>query len=146
MSDCCSSTMEVEQHPKRHVCPKNGKQYLEVPYITVLHHVKAPWEQAPTEQSYYFCDDPNCDVVYFGYDNSIIAKDQLRSKVGIKETSEDSLVCYCFGVSYLDAQTSERAKMYVIEQTKHSQCSCAIFNPSGRCCLKDFPKQKRGPT
>lgn len=141
MSECCSPKKEVEQRPKRYVCPNNGKKYLEVPYSTVLHHFKAPWKLIPKEQAYYFCDDPECDVVYFGYDNSTIAKDQLRTRVGIKESADNALICYCFGVSKSEAQTEELAKLFVIEQTKNSQCSCTTFNPSGRCCLKDFPKQ-----
>jgi len=140
MSDCCFTNKESENHPKRHVCPKNGKSCLEVSYETVLHHIRNPWEMVLTEQVYYFCDDPVCDVVYFGIDNSTIKKDQLRTQVGIKETAEDTLICYCFGVTKAEAQTNERAKAFVIEQTKNSSCSCATYNPSGRCCLKDFPK------
>ena len=140
MSNCCSSKKEAEQHPKRHVCPINGKPYLEVPFNTVLHHVQAPWKLMPIEQAYYFCEDPECDVVYFGYDNSTIFKEQLRTRVGIKESSDEALICYCFGVSKLEARTDERTKTFVVEQTKHSQCSCTTFHPSGRCCLKDFPK------
>lgn len=140
MSDCCLADNESEQHPKRHVCPENNKPYLEVPFGTVLHHVKTPWELALKEQAYYFCDDPNCDVVYFAVDNSTIKKDQLRTQVGIKETDEDALICYCFGVSKAQAKTHEQVKAFVIEQTKNSTCSCTTHNPSGRCCLKDFPK------
>lgn len=140
MSDCCSTNKESEQHPKKHVCPVNGKQYLEVPYGTVLHHVNKPWDLAPKEQSYYFCDDPDCDVVYFGIDNSTIKKNQLRTQIGIKETSEDAMTCYCFGVSKAEAKTDNKAKAFVIEQTRNSTCACTTHNPSGRCCLKDFPK------
>ena len=140
MSDCCLSNKDVEQHPKRRVCPENGKQYLGVPYSTVLHHVKEPWKLALKEQVYYFCDDPQCDVVYFGIDDFTILKEQLRTTVGIKETSNDTLICYCFGVSKLEALTNDEAKAFVVEQTKSSTCSCSTHNPSGRCCLKDFPK------
>lgn len=140
MSDCCFSKKEVENRPRRHVCPENGKRYIEVPYSTVLHHVKAPWKLAPKEQAYYFCEDPNCDVVYFGVDNKIIPKDQLRTKVGIKEMFDEALICYCFDILKSDAQANAQAKAFVIEKTKSSQCSCATHNPSGRCCLKDFPK------
>ena len=138
MSDCCTVNRESEQHPRKYVCPKNGKQYLEVPFGTVLHHIRKPWELALKDQAYYFCDDPHCDVVYFGVDGSTISKDLLRTKVGIKETDMDALICYCFGVS--KAQANKQVKTFVMEQTKHSTCSCSTSNPSGRCCLKDFPK------
>jgi len=141
MSDCCSDNKKSEQHPKRHVCPNNGNSYFEVPFETVLHHIKQPWEFALKEQAYYFCEDPNCDVVYFGVDNSIVKKEQLRTIVGIKVPAEDALICYCFGVSKAQAKTNNQAKAFVLKQTKNSTCSCATYNPSGRCCLKDFPKQ-----
>jgi len=140
MSDCCATNNTVERTPKRHVCPENGKQYLEVPFNTVLHHVKEPWNLGKQQQTYYFCDAPDCDVVYFGYNDSVIRKDQLRTKIGIKEKSEDGLVCYCFGVSISEAKKNKLAKSFVVAQTKNSQCSCTTHNPSGRCCLKDFPK------
>ena len=140
MSDCCSSKKEVACRPKRHACPINDKQYLEVSYNTMLHHVRTPWRQTPKEQPYYFCDDPFCEVVYFGLDNTIITASMLRTKVGIKEAASDSLICYCFGVTKADAISSTEAKSFVVEQTKSARCSCETSNPSGRCCLKDFPK------
>ncbi len=137
MSSCCSKN---NQTPKRHPCPVDNKAYGAVPYKTILHHLKAPWQHALKQQAYYFCSDPECDVVYFGEDNSTIRKAQLRTKVGIKETCGDTLICYCFGVSKHEAQTNEQAKAFVIKQTKSSLCTCSTHNPSGRCCLKDFPK------
>lgn len=139
MSDCCSSNPNINQQSKRHVCPNNGKQYLEVPYRTILHHVKEPWRLELKEQRYYFCDESNCKVVYFGFDNTCITKSMLRTKVGIKETADDTLICYCFGITKAEAKSNKQAKTFVIEQTKNGRCSCETSNPSGRCCLKDFP-------
>jgi len=142
MSDCCSKS---NQKFKRQPCPENNKEYGEVPFKTILHHLKTPWDLALKEQIYYFCSDPDCGVVYFGEDNSIIHKNQLRTKVGVKETSDDALICYCFDVSRATAQinvlANKKAKAFVVEQTKKSLCSCTTRNPSGKCCLKDFPKQ-----
>ena len=140
MSDCCSKSNKNQQNLKRQPCPQSNKACGEVPYKTILHHIKEPWNLTLKQQTYYFCDDPSCDVVYFGFDNSTIHKDQLRTKVGIKETSDDAPVCYCFDVSKATAQVNEQAKAFVIEQTKKSLCSCTTHNPSGKCCLKDFPK------
>lgn len=141
MSDCYSKQNQKNDHKsKRHTCPENNKAYGEVPYKTILHHIKAPWNLALKEQAYYFCSDPDCDVVYFGYDNSTIDKDQLRTKVGIKESSDEALICYCFGVSRSAAKANEKAKEFVIKQTRSSLCSCTTNNPSGKCCLKNFPK------
>jgi len=138
MSDCCSTT-DACQAGKRFACPVNGRQYLEVPFGTVLLHVSNPWELSLKQQRYYFCDDPQCDVIYFGEDQSCIDKSMLRGKVGIKEVEDSALICYCFGVTKAQARTAS-VKSFVIEQTKNGTCSCSVTNPSGRCCLKDFPK------
>jgi len=140
MSDCCLVENDIKKHPKKHVCPENNNRYLEVPFETMLHHISNPWELVNIDQTYYFCDDPDCDVVYFGNDNSVFKKHQLRTKVGIKETDTNALICNCFGVSKLQAVSNAEAKAFVVEKTKNQACACSTHNPSGRCCLKDFPK------
>lgn len=92
------------------------------------------------EQHYYFCDDKNCDVVYYAADDTIITKSMLRDRVGIKEPDDNALICYCFGVTRAQARSNKSIKAFVIEQTKNARCTCKTSNPSGRCCLKDFPK------
>jgi hypothetical protein len=139
MSECCSTKKPSQQSSKKHNCPKNNRSYGQVPYITVTHHINKPWQARLTKQTYYFCDDPNCDVVYFGSDNSMICKDQIRTKVGIKEETEDAVVCYCFGILKSEAQNDIKTRAFVVEQTKNSLCSCTTHNPSGKCCLKNFP-------
>jgi len=87
----------------------------------------------------FFCRDPDCEVVYFGEDNSVILKTELRTEVGIKDKSEQAMICYCFGVTHAAASRSPHIKAFVIEQTRNQLCACEIRNPSGKCCLKDFP-------
>ena len=140
MSNCCSSHQTTTEPPLRHRCPVNGKQYREVPYRTLLHHVKNPWEMTLAAQRYYFCDDPDCDVVYFGIDDTCITRSMLRTQIGIKEQTDDSLICYCFGINRAQARSNQDLKAYVIEKTRNGTCSCESCNPSGRCCLKDFPQ------
>jgi hypothetical protein len=140
MSDCCTTSGETTQPPAKHRCPVNGKTYTTVPLTSIFHHINAPWNWRMKQQSYYFCEDPDCEVVYFGRDDSVIERSALRTPVGIKEKSDDSLVCYCFGVSVHEARTNPLAKAFVIEQTKSRVCACEAHNPSGRCCLKDFPE------
>jgi len=140
MSECCSSVENKTSHPKKHLCPANGLEYAEVSTRTISHHIKGSWEWSPTSDRYFFCDDAACDVVYFGEDGSTILNSQLRTKVVAKEDSGDKLLCYCFGVSLNDFQSNPLIKEFVIAKTKDGLCSCDTSNPSGRCCLKDFPK------
>lgn len=107
---------------------------------TISHHIKDAWQWAPTSSRYFFCDDAACDVVYFGDDGSTILNSQLRTRVGSKEVSGDKILCYCFGITEDDFQSNPATKEFVIAQTKAGLCSCDTSNPSGRCCLKDFPK------
>ena len=140
MSDCCSSSIPETINPQKHKCPSNGKEYSAVSAQTIAHHIVNAWDWNPTATRYFFCDDPECGVVYFGADDSKIYTSQLRSRVGIKENSSDSPLCYCFGISKEDLQRNPSIKDFVIAQTKGGMCSCETSNPSGRCCLKDFSK------
>ncbi len=141
MTECCDSKTSGCNPPKKARCPVNGKKYASVGVKTILHHLSIPWRKSLTSQAYCFCADANCDVVYFCEDESIIPKSDLRTEVGIKESSPERAVCYCFGVSYEAAERDRNARIFVTEMTGQSLCSCETSNPSGRCCLKEFPKQ-----
>lgn len=107
---------------------------------TIAHHIKKSRAWTRTASRHFFCSDPECDVVYFGDDGSTILKSQLHTRVGVKEKTAGSLLCYCFNVSNADFFRNPAIKDYVIAQTKAGLCSCETSNPSGRCCLKNFPK------
>lgn len=141
MSDCCSTPRGTES-PKKHRCPVNGVECSRVTLKTLLHHIKMPWTWREKKQGYYFCEDPNCDVVYFGEDDSVVTKAEVRTSVGVKETSKDALICYCFGISKADLFSNPSLKSYVTKNTQAGLCSCETSNPSGRCCLKDFRKNE----
>jgi hypothetical protein len=144
MTDCCTNTASDRTPPKTAVCPRNGRAYAGVERRTVLHHVHQPWTRRLAHQGYYFCDDPNCDVVYFGEDNSLLMRDDLRGTVGQKSQDPDKTLCYCFDINAADIQTEDvhaLARAFVIEQTRNATCDCTVRNPSGRCCLKDFPNK-----
>ena len=140
MTDCCTENQASQKGSRRCTCPENGRDYMQVPYATVLQHVKSPWQTVVRDQAWYFCDDANCDVVYFGEDTSVIDRSRLRTRVGIKEATGSAPICYCFDVSRAEALANPEIKAFVVEQTRQSNCACETRNPSGRCCLKDFPK------
>lgn len=138
MTECCESDYKP---PNKYRCPVNGKEYGSVGVKTILHHLNEPWEKELDARAYYYCTDAKCDVVYFGQDDSIISKSELRTQVGSKQQSPDRILCYCFGVSYATAKHNSVVVDFVKEKTRLSLCSCETTNPSGRCCLKDFPRQ-----
>ena len=140
MSDCCSSTHAVDNVSKKYCCPVNGNEYKHVSLTAVLHNVTEPWQLHNDNQGYYFCDDPRCDVVYFGRDDSVITTSALRTPVGVKQKSNNATLCYCFGITLSAFIADPKLKVFVAKKTKEKQCACDIRNPSGRCCLKEFPK------
>ncbi|MBE9564636.1 MAG: hypothetical protein IMF17_05270 [Proteobacteria bacterium] len=150
MNDCCKKKDDAEngntegEFSKKastsHCCPSNGKPYKSVKRKTLLHHILKPWSHRISIQDYFFCTDPKCDVVYFGEDDSVVHTDELRTTVWQKSSDKNAAICYCFGISKALAQLDKNIKNFVKEQTKQSNCSCETSNPSGRCCLKDFPK------
>jgi sugar lactone lactonase YvrE len=139
MSSCCGNAQKTRTQGNRHACPVNGKEYVEVRVSTIIHHIVEPWNWDDDGEAFYFCDDPECRVVYFSASNKVITQDQLRTPIGQKNSSEMATLCYCFGVSRGDYIKDQRVKAYVLDQTTKQTCACDARNPSGRCCLKDFP-------
>ena len=140
MTDCCTSQCQDKSKTSRPDCPVCGQKCLTVSVKTIWHHLRQPWLHKLTGQQYYFCKTPSCHVVYFSEGSTIINQSDIRTAIGIKQQSDDALICFCFGVSRAEAVTNRHAKEFVRQQTKASMCSCDTANPSGRCCLKDFPK------
>lgn len=135
MADCCTTPT----HHKKQRCPVSGQACVEVAANTIAHHLRQAWCWEGKAQRYHFCDEPACAVVYFGADDSVILKSRLRTLVGVKESAPEALLCYCFGVSRAAARHEPAAREFVVAQTRRGLCSCETSNPSGRCCLKDFP-------
>jgi hypothetical protein len=136
MAGCCSHETQSGQG----VCPGHGGECREVPFRTVLHHLRTPWRVGLVSQRYYFCDARDCQVVYFGEDGIRFEQEALRERVGQKGQAGEAMLCYCFDIRYGEAAEDVTLKAYVVEQTRAGLCSCDSRNPSGRCCLKDFPK------
>ena len=139
MSDCCSSDLGI-QNRQQAICPVNGRSYKSVEFRTLLHQLKKPWKKE-LKGLYYYCSDPDCDVVYFNQAGQTFNREDLRDNQNVPALEKSPFVCYCFDVSEDDIRSVEsRAliKTYIIEQTAKNLCACSIRNPSGHCCLKDL--------
>jgi hypothetical protein len=125
-------------HSDALICPLTGRATLSVERRTVLGHVR---ESISPTASFGFCDVPACSVVYVGSEGRLIDKDDVRTRVGLKETSEPVAVCYCF--DYTERQIIEDVRAhgrstireFIAKQVQAGLCRCAVTNPSGRCCL-----------
>jgi hypothetical protein len=110
---------------------------------TLLHQLKEPWRQAITEGPYYFCAEAGCEVAYFDGAGRRFVVTGLRQPAGQKSTAADRTLCYCFDIRYsdlADSVSATRCRDFVIEATRAKRCACEQRNPSGHCCLRDFPK------
>lgn len=96
------------------------------------------------ELSFCFCRTKECSTVYFSEDNSVqYKKEQLRYRVGLKESSSPIPLCYCFGVT--DEMILKEIKKtgkssfstWIAAETKKGNCACDVRNPTGRCCLAE---------
>ena len=148
MVNCCTPRSVNKdthiQHPLD--CPCCGRQVKPVQHITLLHQVIAPLNQQLPNEEFFFCANISCDTVYFSKTGTVF--DHTKTREGInKDLSGNPLtLCYCFDVTLARVleeikQTGQSAsRAFVTEQTKLKNCACGIRNPSGKCCLKDFPK------
>lgn len=143
MSNCCGGSTKID---KKAMCPECQGEYKLVPLDTVLHQLASPHNQSIKEQSFYFCSSPECNIVYFGSAGDCYSVEQVRSPIGQKQTEPSRLICYCFDISAqaaaddLDENGASNIKEFVKAQTQAKRCACDIRNPSGKCCLVDFPK------
>ncbi|MFQ5731902.1 MAG: hypothetical protein ACE5KM_08100 [Planctomycetaceae bacterium] len=104
--------------------------------------------QTPSEDTgWRFCDSVDCDVVYFSESaDQQFEKSDLRVAVGVKETTGERPLCYCFGHSVASIKDELRTKGRsdaledIRARMKDPGCFCETSNPSGSCCLGSVTK------
>jgi Zinc binding domain len=141
MSDCCS-TKGISEAPAVAVCPLNGARSKQVDLLTVKSLVRQLPLGMPNTQ-YYFCEAQDCDAVYFALDRQapVFRRADLLVRVGVKESADPILVCYCFGFTRGDIHDdiAGTGRSTIAERitaaVKASNCACEVKNPSGKCCL-----------
>jgi hypothetical protein len=142
MSDCCSVNGKSASAPAVMACLVNGARSKQVDMLTVRSLVRRlPLGMANTQ--YYFCEAPQCDVVYFSSNPRapVFRRPDLLVRVGAKETEDPVPVCYCFGFTRKDIEeeVAQAGRSTIPEritaEVKAGNCACEVKNPSGKCCL-----------
>ena len=138
---CCGGETPAEALP----CPGCGQTGRTVEARTLRALLAPRWAGEVPEGPWRFCASPACDFVYFGPGGSY-RKDQLRVRVGLKETEAPRPLCYCFGHSEesLRAQWQATGRLDAVAAIRaavqEGRCRCDLENPSGTCCLGDVLK------
>ena len=121
------------------VCPVSGTRGTSVKLLTVAAQIKGP---LPPQQEFWLCEEPDCEVVYFGSHGATFTVADLHVEPGFKNPS-DGLLCYCFEHrrsdferEILETGTTEIPNA-IRALTRDGSCACEVRNPSGRCCLGD---------
>ncbi len=153
MTDCCKVPVEPHKQGSRLLCHQCGREGTLVERITVEALLKPEVRNAVTGGQYRLCETTGCPVVYYGGDGNQFRKDQIRVRVGLKETEDPVPVCYCFGVTERmireEMQRTGRstASTRIRAEVKAGNCRCEVENPSGRCCLGEVMRtEKRAAT
>ena len=142
MQDCCSSSEKLS----RPVCQKTGATCGKpVGRETVEALIKPEHKNSLPPTQYYFCDSPECDIVYVSESgNEFITKDQLSVRVGIKEKDDPIPLCYCFDFDrkeiWDDIRRTGKTDIpkLITRRVKAGECRCQVTNPRGSCCLGDI--------
>jgi len=151
MSHCCTTPNEQtgNGNSQEHLslCPTNGAAGREVPLTAVASLVKLEVEPSLlVDPKYFLCPDPSCAAVYFGSGGAVITKEQLRVRVGFKESEGPITWCYCFGVTEEKIHQEVRAtgrcasKDRIVAEVRAGRCACHVKNPTGGCCPCDIAK------
>jgi hypothetical protein len=149
--DCCSESalmetpadmVQILASDERQTCTGCGGKSRPVTRKTVFLMLKPQCFNCMGESEYRFCPSPECPVVYFAEDGDTrFTTDELRVRVGLKETEDPVPLCYCFGFDEQDAREEIRATgqcsipQRISALIRRGMCACVERNPSGKCCL-----------
>ncbi len=135
------------------ICKECGNRGKSVKEVTLKSLVKEERIKDIYDlRDFYFCETPTCKVVYFNNQKKLYwHKEDVKVRVGIKETEDPIPVCYCFGwtrekiFEQIKQLGHSTAIQEISAKVKAKECACEINNPSGRCCLGEVNKMiKKG--
>ncbi len=137
MSESCCSTSH--RPPDTRSCPVSDFRSKPVEWSTVA---ALAVRSVPRRQTFWLCEDSDCDVVYFGEDGTLLETSDVRMIPSFKGgPSQNDLVCYCFLYSRQDIEDELKASgettifERISAEVKAENCACEVRNPSGKCCL-----------
>ena len=83
------------------VCPACKREGLEVEKITVANHaMESTWPLG--DDKYSFCENPDCEVIYYSMTGRLLKKTDVKTRVTFKEKHSPKPLCYCKQVTEED--------------------------------------------
>ncbi|MES9826381.1 MAG: hypothetical protein ABW127_18325 [Candidatus Thiodiazotropha endolucinida] len=143
-TDCGCSTGQSDSPIACPVCTKRGRTVdLVTPEHTLIKEVR---DQLDPARNYHFCDNPDCDVVYYNdQDTSVFRTHEVKNRVTIKDDSPETPLCYCFKVFKKHAleEISRTGTTNVFQRIQAKMrpgqsCFCEKSNPRGDTCTQDI--------
>lgn len=122
-------------------CPATSAPGRRVSATTLTHLLREEVLARVAGREWYFCPDPNCNVVYFTAVGETLSTEMLTVRVGLKESGPPRPLCYCFGYDFEDvkreAATAEESAIAaaITEKCRQGLDRCEETNPQGACCL-----------
>ena len=145
MHSCCAGSCATEKPSD--VCQRCGARGQTVPRETLEALLTCHAHARLKPGAYFFDPSPECDIVYFSNEqNSYFTKQDLRIRVGTKESQPPIPLCYCFGHTLesarleIEATGQSTVAAQIAKEIQAGNCACEVKNPSGRCCLGEVNK------
>lgn len=134
MSKCCTTDQSIDPT----ACPSCGFTGPVVGALPVRSHLAEA-----IEGSWQHCPTPDCAVIYY-LDNHTIIADDVRTQVGHKASEKPTPICFCFSHTADDLADDLQAndgvstiKADIKTAVANGFCACEHLNVSGNCCLAD---------
>ncbi len=141
MTDCCNGASATCGSEETQPCPSCHRPGKPVARKTVEALVQPELRDGLKGKAYCFCETPTCPLVYYSDDGARVLKQQLRVRVGLKETDDPIPLCYCYGITERMIRDEIKqigrsmASARIRAEVRAGNCRCEVENPSGRCCL-----------
>ncbi len=130
---------------KSNLCPVCGGKGKGVKRVTIESLLTEEARlRVASPDNFRFCPTPTCDVAYFRPGNGErFVRQDVRVRIGLKETEPPRSVCYCFhhSVEEIEAEVAatgtSRIPDQIADKCRQGLDRCEETNPKGSCCLGD---------
>jgi hypothetical protein len=126
----------------RAFCPRCGSLGTPVNSTTLDCHVQE-LSRPRMGDSAWFCEFPNCDVVYFDQFERSVTVNELQSTVYPKDPAAPICACFGFGSEDVEADVRQGTPVRIREllaKSKSSDAQCHTLAADGRCCIREVQR------